>query len=94
MFVAFNVDVSMASQAWKGFAHLLEEHQIYCTFHLERAMVTQQWPQQGAGGNPQYQTPQEGAAGRERFTEIRLHNWREVGTFLGCLAFSDFPLVD
>lgn len=57
-------------------------------------MATQQWPQDGAGRNLQYRTPQEGAASGECFTEIRLHNWREVGTFLGCLAFSDFPLVD
>jgi len=86
--------VSTASRAGKGFARLLEEDQIHCPFHREQAAVTQQQPQLGAGRKPQYQTPREGAASGDHFTEIRLHNWREVGTFLGCLALSDLPLVD
>lgn len=28
------------------------------------------------------------------FPKIRPHNWREVGTFVRCLAFLDFPLVE
>lgn len=71
----------MTRGAWKGFSQLLE---------VEQRRVTQPGPTREL----EESAPQEGAAGREHPAEIRPHNWREVGTLLGCLAFLDFPLVD